>query len=578
MLSNALIAGALASVYVLLLVVQLNPTQSLDLVRLWPLARTAGTFYLLHLTALFYVTLVVRQVLARELFSPAWVSVSVLTWLSSAAAAMGSALMWANAQTFRLVLEPATVTAMRSGAIALGAAATLFALLGLARRYSGRRVALAVALGVVGSASIAIPLALRGTTVPPLGSHPLGVIVDPRPAPPERTVRVTVFALDGGSLRLVTNAAAEGRLPNFGRLLDAGAVMHLATLHPASAETVWTAAATGKLPQKNGVRSAAVQEVGRAADAISLLPAYCFSSRMLRLGFVSEEPHTALSLRTSALWRILSQEGLSVGVVNWPLTFPAPVVRGYVVTDWFSRESSGAGRLAPSDAFYPSELQYQASSLFEEPEGARPTSVAATAEGDVPARRLAAGKVDRFYDRFAQALEHSQPAQATFLRFQSLDTVGHYLLRYAMPSEFGDRADENQARLGAVLEAHYGVVDAAIGRALASLGPDDLLLVASGFGMEPLGVAQRALERLIGDPDLSGTHEAAPDGFLMAYGASVQPARFLARPSVVDLAPTILYFLGLPVGRDMDGYVQTALFRSSFTAERPITFIPTYDR
>jgi hypothetical protein len=42
--------------------------------------------------------------------------------------------------------------------------------------------------------------------------------------------------------------------------------------------------------------------------------------------------------------------------------------------------------------------------------------------------------------------------------------------------------------------------------------------------------------------------------------------------------PTVLYFLGLPVGRDMDGYARTDLFVPSFTSDRPITFIPTYDR
>ena len=50
------------------------------------------------------------------------------------------------------------------------------------------------------------------------------------------------------------------------------------------------------------------------------------------------------------------------------------------------------------------------------------------------------------------------------------------------------------------------------------------------------------------------------------------------RASVVDVTPTILYFLGLPIGRDMDGYARTDLFQRSFTDERPITFIPTYDR
>ena len=47
---------------------------------------------------------------------------------------------------------------------------------------------------------------------------------------------------------------------------------------------------------------------------------------------------------------------------------------------------------------------------------------------------------------------------------------------------------------------------------------------------------------------------------------------------MVDVTPTVLYYLGLPVGRDMDGFARTDIFRREFTSERPITFIPTYDR
>jgi hypothetical protein len=46
----------------------------------------------------------------------------------------------------------------------------------------------------------------------------------------------------------------------------------------------------------------------------------------------------------------------------------------------------------------------------------------------------------------------------------------------------------------------------------------------------------------------------------------------------MDLTPTILYYLGHPVARDMEGSARTDLFRSSFTAERPVTYIPTYGR
>jgi hypothetical protein len=95
--------------------------------------------------------------------------------------------------------------------------------------------------------------------------------------------------------------------------------------------------------------------------------------------------------------------------------------------------------------------------------------------------------------------------------------------------------------------------------------------------MEPLGFGKRILERVLGDPQISGTHETAPDGFLMAYGASVSKGR-LRRASVVDIVPTLLYFLGLPLGRDMDGFARTDVFHSEFTVERPIAFIPSYDR
>ena len=175
-------------------------------------------------------------------------------------------------------------------------------------------------------------------------------------------------------------------------------------------------------------------------------------------------------------------------------------------------------------------------------------------------------------------MARARPTQVTLTRYQSLDPIGHYFLRYALPAEFGDVTDEDRRRLGSMLERHYAAIDDAVGAAMAGLGPEDLLIVVSGYGMEPLSFGKRLIERVIGDPEISGTHEAAPDGFLLAYGAPVARGRQQARASVVDVAPTILYFLGLPLGRDMDGYARTDLFQRSFTDERPITYIPTYDR
>jgi predicted AlkP superfamily phosphohydrolase/phosphomutase len=387
---------------------------------------------------------------------------------------------------------------------------------------------------------------------------------------------VTILAVEGGSPDLVARATAEGRLPNFGRMLDAGAMMRLATLHPTSAEAVWTAVATGKLPQKNGVRSAAVYRSAAGGDDIRLLPDYCYASGLMRFGLLTEEPLTSAALRVRSLWSILSLLGIRVGVINWPLTYPAPVVRGYVVSNRYLRPApEPAGAIDPAIA-YPPDL------LADLSASAPPSMADDRAMGSVgavtPGLHQLAIQRDEAFDQLGQSLAAAHPTQVSVIRYESVDAIGHYFLRYAEPQAFGNVTDEERRRFGQVLERQYGLIDDAIGRAVAGLGPDDLLLVVSGYGMEPLGFGKRLLERIIGDPDVSGTHEGAPDGFLMAYGASVARARQPRRASIVDVAPTILYFLGLPIGRDMDGYARTDLFRPEFTAERPITFIPTYDR
>jgi predicted AlkP superfamily phosphohydrolase/phosphomutase len=579
MLSNSIAAAALATSYVIALVLHLNPNLPLHPVRLAPLIATVGLYYVVHLTVICYILLVLRQLLAREVFSPAWISVDVLTWLGAIAAAGGALLMWRNLVTFSLVLEPATATALIESTLVLAATAVLCVLLGIFRlKAPDARAIWAPLFAILLASSVAALLALRGRGVPPLlEARPIDAAFDR--ARPEASGRVTVIAIDGGSLDLITSATAEGRLPNFGRILDAGAVRRLATLHPTSAEAVWAAVATGKLPQKNGVRSSAIYQLAGGGGAVQLLPDYCFAHGLERFGFLVEQAHTSATFRTRTLWSILSTEGFTVGVVGWPLTQPAPVVRGYVVGDTYHRVALTASGIDDPSAIYPPELQAEALAALEGASGDTPVVAAPTSGvAAIDARHEAPARTDRAYDRIAQTMARARPPQVTLTRYQSLDPIGHYFLRYALPAEFGDVTDEDRQRFGSVLERHYDLIDEAIGRAMAGLGPEDLLIVVSGYGMEPLGFGKRVIERVIGDPGISGTHEAAPDGFLLAYGASVARGRQAARASVVDVAPTILYFLGLPLGRDMDGYARTDLFQRSFTDERPITFIPTYDR
>jgi hypothetical protein len=63
----------------------------------------------------------------------------------------------------------------------------------------------------------------------------------------------------------------------------------------------------------------------------------------------------------------------------------------------------------------------------------------------------------------------------------------------------------------------------------------------------------------------------------MAYGTNVAPGEY-RRWSILVLAPTVLYYMGVPVGRDMDGFARTDIFRVTYTREHPVTYTLTHER
>jgi predicted AlkP superfamily phosphohydrolase/phosphomutase len=421
--------------------------------------------------------------------------------------------------------------------------------------------------------SLALPLAVRGTGEPPLPSSPRSATSIPIIDPGESS-RVWLIGIDGASLDIISPAAADGRLPNFGRLLDGGASMHLATLRPTQPAPVWTAVATGKLPAKNGVRSAATYTAAAGGGAIDLLPDFCFAHALVSAGLFAETTQTSKALRAAPIWSILSRAGVTSTVVRWPLTWPVQPIVGALVSDEYHRASALTLAFDDSRVTFPPDLEHELRTRPVRPVAA--ASVAPALHGDdYPAAAPLA--LDQAYVSIADWLEQARPGAFVALRLQGLDTVSHFFLRHALPRAFGDVSEAERSRYGQVLEQYYRYVDAEIGRVIDRLRPSDLLLVVSPFGMQPLSPAKRLLEHSLGNASLSGSHERAPDGFLLAYGANVKRGR-LPRGSVVDVAPTVLYFLDLPVGRDMDGFARADIFNREFTAERPIAYIPTYER
>jgi predicted AlkP superfamily pyrophosphatase or phosphodiesterase len=509
--------------------------------------------------------------------SPGWISFRFLVWLCSAAAGVAALLTWGNLRGLAPFMAPEAVTRMTGGAAVLTVCATMMAALAFGHRWAGRHSSRpgAAMLAAALMASIAGPLMLRGpgATATEVSRWPAAA---PGTAGPAGDARVIMILLEGASFDLIAPAAVEGRLPNFERLIERGASLHLATMRPTQPAPVWTSVATGKLPFKHGIRSSATYTPLAGTDAIDVLPDYCYSHALVEYGFLRERVHRSRDLAARPVWSLLGAQGVPVGVVNWSVTQPARDVRGYLVSDQFERRYASVvdveniGVIWPRDA---APVAVAAAGDARRAASAAPPPAPRDSATQVIARPCAA---DGVHERIAAALDERYPSRFQAVRLECLDAAGHYFLRYTVPGAFGDVSDAELRRYGGVLLARYAAVDQMLGRVMAGLRRGDLLLVVSGFGMEPMSVGKRLLERAVGSAEPSGTHEPAPDGFLLAFGTDVRPGR-LTRGSVVDLVPTILYFFGLPVGRDMDGFARTDIFTPAFSEGRPITYIPSYE-
>lgn len=582
LLSNAAIAGLMGAAYLAIVFLQLNPQVPLLSRAVYEWYAALCVLYGLHFAVTCYLLMLLLELFGLGATGPAWISVRMQAWISTVLCAVAAVLMWLNLRGFALTIGERAAQNMAAGALGVTGVALVLFSMAIVYYSVGRRGsrAAAVVLAIAVASSMALPLAARGaggvTSASEMRPLPLGSA----PVEPGGTGRIVLILLEGASLDYLWPRAAEGHFPNFGRMLDRGATVDLATLRPTQPEPVWTAVATGKYPPRNGVPSGARYYVRTRDHAIELLPDYCLAHALVRFGLVQTESHSSASWRAQPLWNILGSRGITSGIVRWPLTYPAPDTLGFVISDRAHQVSGSLLRLSDEGIASPTNLLPLAVSAFSEPATAVPeiAPVAAnpTTSGLEPVQEQPT-RWDALYGRLARTLAAAGRPEFLAVRYTGLDAIGHIYLRYATPRAFGDVPEADLRTYGAVLERYYSFLDAEIGRELDQLGPDDLLLVVSGFGMEPMSVPKRVLAWALGDVRISGTHERAPDGFLLAYGARVRSGK-LQRGAVVDVAPTILYYLGLPVSRDMDGYARTDLFVKEFTDNRPIVFIPSYDR
>ncbi len=331
-------------------------------------------------------------------------------------------------------------------------------------------------------------------------------------------------------------------MPVLSSVVATGVMGNLASLENMLSPIVWTSIATGKLPHKHGV-----------------------------LGFVEPAPTPegvrpvgSSSRQTKALWNILSESGLKTHVIGWYAGHPAEAINGICVTERFALPQPGSlenwplpkGTISPEEAaswldelrVHPTEITGAALLPFIPRAAELDQSDSHTAQLLTQLARIL-GKAASM-QAAATAILEREPWDFLAVYFQAIDEFGHHFMPFHPPTLPGV-SEQDVAFFGGVMEMAYRFHDLMLGRLLALAGPDVTVMLVSDHGFE--SGAQRPGTVANNHATMAGWHRRY--GIIALAGAGLCEDQRIYGSSVLDVAPTVLHLMGLPVGADMDGKV-----------------------
>lgn len=355
-------------------------------------------------------------------------------------------------------------------------------------------------------------------------------------------VPVIWLGLDGLDFELVDRLAAEGRMPNWKRLVEEGATARLRSYLPIVSPIVWTTLATGVGP-----------ETHRVLDFLEVDP-----------GTGQKGPISGRSRAVPAIWNVASAAGLSVGVVGWWATHPAEEVRGFFVSDRASPILFAT--LAHEGVAYPTSLAAGVDQVL-----ARESRVADGELGrfvamapDEIARARASGEglqnpiialartigSTRAESRIARELYDRTLPDLTMLYFEGTDVIGHLFAPYVAP-KMTCVSDADFTRYRGAVDEYMVLVDQVLGQWMRRAEEDGATLIVNSDHGFKWGSDRSCDQGSLNGATAGFWHRI--DGVFAAWGARLRPSHARGTASVFDVEPTVAALLGLPVDRRAAG-------------------------
>jgi tetratricopeptide (TPR) repeat protein len=354
--------------------------------------------------------------------------------------------------------------------------------------------------------------------------------------------RVLLIGVDGAEMEIVDRLIAAGKLPTFARLKKEGASGRLRSAEPLLSPIVWTSIATGRAPQDHGV-----------FDFVEVTPSG------------EAAPITSARRKVAALWNIAGDFGKSSGFIGWYASYPAEKVKGFVVSDrvaFHQVKSAGAAK----GATFPEELAQDLTKEF----GAPAPDLASTkarflADPSAPLtpdgqKRVAElSKIHAtadYYRRIAPALQKRFGTDVLGVYFELVDAAGHLFMEDAPPRR-KNVSDADFAAFSGTIDRIYEYQDEVLADLMKLEGDGTLTIICSDHGFKTgekrpwtsgrADVGQAPLWHLL-------------HGVVFLHGRGVASGAVVKDASVLDLAPTALAWLGVPLSKELSGRPVAAAF------------------
>ncbi|MFC2157184.1 alkaline phosphatase family protein [Acidobacteriota bacterium] len=351
---------------------------------------------------------------------------------------------------------------------------------------------------------------------------------------------VGIDALDWEIMNPLMDA---GRLPNFNRLKRMGVSARINTNETGGSAVYWTSIATGQHADKHGIKGFVYNDP--ETDEIT--------------------PYTSNTRKSKAFWNILNDKGISSGVIGWYISWPAEALNGFMISSYMGLKEKdqmtwkGTLYAGVSGMVYPQDLQSRVDEYIRTAEASYLTKLGNIVRPkelltESPEILTTKGSflTDEIYHAAALDLLKKNRPRVFAVYYSCLDVVGH---QFTHPIPAVQKSLEE--KYGKVQENYYLYLDRVLGHFLAELKRNTILVVVSDHGLRG--------------------NEHTDDGVFMATGPPIKQNTWTHEQiNLTDIAPTMLYLLGLPVSLEMDGRVFTGAVKDEYLMGNSIQYVPSF--